>query len=297
MRLLFDSWSSQVLFQQAPPSYPPDTPAPSPTGMRLNTLLGAIRSIGLSSGDPWEVAFTTPPITHEQLEGVDVYVSLTRYQGAGFAYQDSELDAIERRVRHGGSVLLMSNHGGFATAPQDDWTVNDAPLAARFGVALRNYSVQNQQNPPNPSDVMAVHDTIPYLAHQAPSMTAHNSCIIDPSGAESYTPIVSFPSSWTAYDPVTGKYSPPPTPHFALLVPGPGAGAGSVIVMGNSGWIGDYGSPRPACGLAPYESNLMFTLNCIGYLGGLRVIPSPGRCPPWRRGGLPGDAAPEEGGA
>lgn len=247
--------------------------------MRLNTLLGAIRSIGLSSGQPWDVAFTRPPITPEQLAGADVYISLTRYQGAGFAYQPAELDAIATWVGDGGSILLMSNHGGFPGNPGDDWTVNDAPLAKLFGVSLRNYSVQNWRSPPNPSNIMKVHDTVPYLANQAPSITTHNSCIIDPSSAASFTPIVSFPASWTAYDPESRAYSPPPTPYFALLVPGAAAGAGSLIVMGNSGWIGDYGSPQPACGLAPYESNLMFTLNCIGYLGGLTVIPPAGQCP------------------
>jgi hypothetical protein len=279
MNLLFDSWSSQVLYQQAPPSYPPGTPAPTPTGMRLNTLLGAIRSIGLSSGEPWNVAFTTPPITPEQLGGVDVYVSLTRYQGAGFAYQPAELDALRAWVADGGSVLLMSNHGGFPSRPGDDWTTNDAPLAALFGVALRDYSVQVYRRPAHPSNVMTVDGAIPYLANQAPSMTAHNSCIIDPADPESCTPIVRFPASWTAYDPRTRQYSSPSTPYFALLAPGPAPGAGSLLVMGNSGWVADYGSPMPACGLVPYESNLMFVLNCIGYLGGLTSIPPAGACP------------------
>ncbi len=286
MNLLFDSWSSQVLYQQAAPSYPPpSTRAPKPTGMRLNTLLGAIKSIGLSSQAPWNVEFTTPPITPEQLDGVDVYISLTRYQGAGFAYTQDELDAIEEWVGGGGNILLMSNHGGFPGNPDDDWTVNDAPLADLFGVKLLDYSVQNWHDPPNPSNVMTVQYTVPYIANQAPWMTTHNSCIIDPENAGSYTPIVCFPSSWTAYSPQTGEYSAPLTPYFALLVPGSTSGAGSMIVMGNSGWIGDYGSPRPACGLAPYESNLMFTLNCIGYLGGLREIPRSGRCPQRRRQG------------
>jgi hypothetical protein len=62
-------------------------------------------------------------------------------------------------------------------------------------------------------------------------------------------------------------------------VPGTATGAGSLLVMGNSGWVGDYGAPNPACGLVPYESNLMFILNCIGYMGGLRTIPHLGYCP------------------
>lgn len=281
MNLLFDSWSSQVLYQQAAPSNPPPdkgTP-PQPMGMRLNTLLGAIRSIALSCNMPWNVAFTTPPITSAQLDGVGVYISLTRYQGAGFAYQQAELDAIEQWVGGGGNVLLMSNHGGFPTALKDNWTANDAPLAALFGVTLQDYSVQIWNSPADPSDVMTIQNTIPYLANQAPSITAHNSCIIVPANPDKCTPIVDFPSSWTAFSPESGQYSPPATPYFALLVPSSTAGGGSLLVMGNSGWVADYGSPEPACGLAPYESNLMFALNCIGYLGGLRAIPGPGTCP------------------
>lgn len=279
MKLLFDSWSSQVLYQQKAPKYPQTTDAPEPNEQRLNTLFGAIKSIGLSSNAAWNVAFTTPPITSQQLHGVDVYISLTRFRSGGFAYKDQELDAIEEWVHHGGNVLLMSNHGGLPDKPQINWTVHDAPLAALFGVKLLNYAVGNWNDPPHPSNVMKVQDAVPYIAHQAPTMTTHNSCVIDPKNAHSYTPIVCFPSSWTAYDPTTGKYSPPPTPYFALLVPGRTPKAGSLLVMGNSGWIGDYGSPHPACGLAPHESNLMFALNCIGYLGGLRKIPPSGKCP------------------
>ncbi|HEX6370329.1 MAG TPA: hypothetical protein VF006_15520 [Longimicrobium sp.] len=285
MNLLFDSWSTQVLVQQAPPSYPPPDPSapapPTPTGMRLNTLLGAIRSAGLSCETPWNVAFTTPPITSEQLEGVDVYISLTRFQGGGFAYEAAELTAIEQWVSGGGNVLLMSNHGGFPGHVDDNYTANDAPLAALFAVALQDYSVQNWNNPPDPSNIMTVEATIPYLANQVPSMTTHNSCIIVPSNPENCTPIVYFPASWSAFSPKSGQYSSPATPYFALLAPYSSAAGGSMLVMGNSGWVADYGSPFPACGLVPYESNLMFVLNCIGYLGGLRSIPPAGKCPCW----------------
>lgn len=292
MNLLFDSWCAQVLLQQAPPSPPPNTVPPTPTGMRLNTLLGAIKSIGLSCNKPWNVAFTTPPITPEQLDGIDVYISLTRHQGPAYAYQQSELDAIQQWVGPGHNVLLMSNHGGFPTNPDDDYTANDAPLARLFGVTLLDRSVMNYVNP-NASNVMAISRTIPYLANGAPFITTHNSCIIVPDDPDACTPIAYFPPSWTAYDPRNRRYSAPQTPYFALLVPFPGSGGGSMLVMGNSGWVADYGSPTPACGLAPFESNLMFVLNCIGYLGGLTAIPDPGQCPCWSpaKGGSPAPAA------
>lgn len=41
LNILFDSWSSQVMFQQAPPSYPSGFDHPMVTGRRLNTIYGA----------------------------------------------------------------------------------------------------------------------------------------------------------------------------------------------------------------------------------------------------------------
>jgi hypothetical protein len=96
-------------------------------------------------------------------------------------------------------------------------------------------------------------------------MTAHDSCIIvPPSGV---TTVAEFPAGWQAWSQKTG-YITPPTPYFAALVPySQTAGVGSLLVIGNSGWLADEGSPMPAPGLAPYSSNLQFALNCIGYMG------------------------------
>jgi len=297
MNLLFDSWCSQVLYQQAPPASPtyptgyptgcgPGTHAPTPTGMRLNTLLGAIKSFGLSSNQLWNVSYTTPPITSAQLSGVGVYVSLTHYKnssavsGQGFAYSTAELDCIQTWVESGGNVLLMTDHGDFhRPVGSDNWTENDIPLAALFGVTLENYSVRNQPNTQNPSNVIAIQNTIPYLAYQAPTMTAHDACIISPNTGVSVQEIAVFPSTWQAYSSTTNKITPPPTPYFCVVVPYNATGAGSLLVIGNSGWVGDYGSPCPACGLAPQASNLQFVLNCIGYLGGLTDMPEAGQCP------------------
>jgi hypothetical protein len=140
MNILFDSWSSQVLFQQKPPHYPSDSKYPTPTGQRLNTILGAMKSFGLSTGEEWIVSFTNPPITQDQLTGVDVYVSLTRYIGAGFSYQSEELNFLDVFVKQGGGILLMTNHGQFS-AQVPNWTENDVVLANLFGIKLQNYFV------------------------------------------------------------------------------------------------------------------------------------------------------------
>jgi len=266
--LLFDSWSTQVLFQRAPPGYPPHISqgdgAPDVTGMRLNTLLGAIKSAGQAGStwtpdQPWEVSFTTPPITAAQLRGMDVYVSLTRYQGTGFAYSSDELKAIRSFVEGGGNVLLMTNHGAPPGAPNDDWTVNDGALAGLFGVTLENYFVKGSS---------LVIDVLDPLKGNAPTIAAHDSCIIVPQKGVSVTTIAEFPAGWQAWSQATG-YIAPPTKYFAVLAPYSAKGAGQLLLIGNSGWLGDEGSPNPAQGLAPHQSNLQFVLNCIGYLAGL----------------------------
>src|SRR5450631_2431014 len=122
INLLFDSWSTQVLFQRAPLCYPSGVKpgnkspnnAPVVTGMRLNTLFGAIKSAGQSGStwqpdQPWNVSFATPPINAAQLSGIQVYVSLTRFQNEPFAYTSGELKAIQKWVEGGGNVLLMTN--------------------------------------------------------------------------------------------------------------------------------------------------------------------------------------------
>ena len=301
MNLLFDSWCSQMLFQQEPPSYPPDVSngngAPLVTGMRLNTLLGAIKSFGLSSAAPWNVSFTQPPIDASQLDGIQVYISLTRYKTPAFAYTSRELSAIQDWVNNGANVLLMTNHGGFPNTPLDNWTKNDRPLAHLFGVTLEDYSIQDfGSSGTGRSLLLHVQDTIPYLANEAPNMMAHDSCLIIPPSSTTFVSVIEFPSDWTAYDANTGikplppyNFPPPAYPYFSMLVPGTG-GAGSLLVIGNSGWVADYGSPNPACGLISSASNLRFALNCIGYLGGLTRQPLPGQCP---SSGNPAPAADE----
>jgi hypothetical protein len=79
LNILFDSWSSQVLFQQSPGRYPVGFMHPEPTGRRLNTILGAMKSYGFPTGYEWNVSFTHSRVTPKELAGVDVYVSLTRY--------------------------------------------------------------------------------------------------------------------------------------------------------------------------------------------------------------------------
>jgi hypothetical protein len=288
INILFDSWSTQVMVQQLPGTvYFPPTFTPGPeynTGLRLNTLLGAMQSFGFGSTTPtpsnraWNISYTytNPPITAPQLAGQDVYVSFTRMQGTEFAYQPSELALLQDFVNNQGkSILLITNHGPLPSSPTDNYTQNDSLLAAMFFinllpryVTLNNYMVMdlNNQDP-----------ALLYLNNEVNAIVAHDSCIIQPQTNIPFTSIAKFPLGAQSYDGSTNTWkNPPETPYFSILVP---SGLGKVIIVGNSGMMGDYGSPYPAPGLIPLENNLMFLLNCIGFLAGFTCIPALGQGP------------------
>jgi hypothetical protein len=287
INILVDSWSTQVMVHQLPSTvYFPPTFTPGPnynTGVRLNTLLGAMKSFGFaspptSSNRAWNISYTytNPPITAPQLTGQDVYVSFTRMQGTDFAYKTEELNLLQDFVNNQGkSILLMTNHGPLPSAPTDNYTQNDSALAAMFYitllaryVTLNSYMVMdvNNQDP-----------TLQYIANQVTAIVAHDSCIIQPQPNIPFTSIAKFPIGAQSYDGSTNQWkNPPETPYFSILVP---SGLGKVIIVGNSGMIGDYGSPYPADGIIPLENNLMFFLNCVGFLAGFNCIPALGKGP------------------
>ena len=284
---LFDSWSSQVMFQRKPYRYPYGVGHPQVTKKRLNTVLGAIKSYGLSTGVKWNVRYTNSRIRPESLENVDVYVSLTRYinqpnpppVGTGFSYGDSELAALEDFVKQGGGILLMTDHGATESIP--NWTENDSALASVFGITLKNIFVTHTdpEHPDRPEYmVMEIDPDLPedlkYIANQVAHISAHDSCIMLPP--PDFIPLVKFPEGSTAYDVAIKQYIDLPNPYFSILVP---YGAGTVIVVGNSGTVGDYGSPDPAPGLISMENNLNFFLNCVTFLAGHSCIPDPGQGP------------------
>ena len=176
----------------------------------------------------------------------------------------------------------MTDHGAFSERdPGDNWTENDAALASVFGITLRNIFV-TFSNPERPDlreyMLMEMKRDLPedmrYLANQVFNISSHDSCIMEPP--PDFTSLVEFPEGSTAFDIATDNLIPLPNPYFSILVP---FGAGNVIVVGNSGMMGDYGSPSPAPGIVNLENNLNFFLNCVSYLAGYRCIPDPGQGP------------------
>lgn len=231
MNILFDAAAVQVEQQQE-------------TSTRLNTILGAIKSAGASTNQPWDVTITTP-ITTDALSGIDVFVSLTR--DPSVPYAQSELTAITGYVNGGGAMLLMSNHTTFCT--------QDAILAANFGVTLQPLFISNPTiggQAVHPM-VMSFLDPIPCLTTtlsssilwEVVSLISHDSCLVVPPAT--FLPIATFPS--TAVDFFNG--APPSSPYFAIVVPPNDTMQGTLIVTGNAGMICDNGNEVPSCAWSP----------------------------------------------
>ncbi len=255
MRILFDSMGSQVQVQNE-------------TGTRLNTLLGAIASMGYSAGAPWSFSFTDyrQPI-FEQLDGVDVLVILTHqravYPGlppaipsdVSFSFFDDDLEQIPQWVSQGKGLLLVSNHGAFTPGQPPYWPVNDAVLASKFGISIVPAAFMGA----GALSIRPAAGAPARIVSGVTQLTANNSCGIAADGSTVIAPI---PPGAT--DRSGNGYSPADYA-FSLLKPW---NDGSVIVAGNSGTAGDRGNNWPSNGKIPDGNNLHFYLNCLAYLGG-----------------------------
>jgi hypothetical protein len=305
VKILFDSKGTQTIINNT-----------RPTNTRLATILGALNNFGQNatirgsnvSYPKYIIGYTgTNRITDKMLADKDLYISLTRGPEINAAYTTNELNALERFVKiNGKSILLHANHGpnghytnGPTNVSADDYTTNNAPLAARFGITLLPYIVQGERDDGYMTMTVNTHSTnstnkeTEFISNQAPTIASHDSCIIVPPAE--YISIAKYPSNAIVAQ-YQGSNTPlPPMPlssnsvlstsnDFAILVH---AGKGSVIVVGNSGMIADYGSPSPSFGLIPMQSNLMFFLNCVSYLTGDVNIPPAGQGP-----GVPGTTIP-----
>jgi len=277
MRILIDSLGSQVQVQLQG----------TPPHRRLNTLYGAMHSAGASltkqwnSEDPdvhhpeWEVCFSCGPITAAQLQGYDVFFVMTHHPvshtpNPAFKWSDAELDAISSFVAQGGGLLLMSNHVPYP--------LYDIALAERFGIVLHNVFITQGGYMTMSGDLLNTEDFSATYLFAVDGLAAHDSCGISfaPPSPEfgGGTWIAKFPPG--AVDTSTGK-APPPDWYYSVLVPWQ---KGNVVVIGNSGTVGDSGgTPSPSCGMVTYASNLMFVLNCLRLLGGQPQAPSLGYCP------------------
>jgi hypothetical protein len=254
MNILFDSLGSQPQIQAI-------------TLTRLNTLRGAMASFGYSIGKQWSVAFSDwqQPLK-KQLDGVDVLVILTRHRATypglppavppstDFAFPVEDLDAIQAWVEQGNGLVHISNHGPMLPGNDTDWTIYDAPLAARFGVTIVPAGFTGE----GPLVMTPAEGAPAPIKQNVSTIVAHNSCGVQ---AKDGVTIAALPAG--VVDRSGHDYNPADYVYATTVE----KGFGSVIVAGNSGIAGDLGNDRPAEGTITLGSNLQFLLNCIAFVG------------------------------
>lgn len=248
MLILFDAMGAQVQVQQA-------------TGNRLTTWFNSLNSLGYD----YQISDYTQPIG-PQLDGVNVYVSLTRQYaspsnipaGTCFGYTQDDLKALQLFVYNGGSILMFTNHSWpIGTGPY--WPINEIQLAASLGIQLvfAEFAPINADTltmlPCSMSPAALVNGVSTVQAWDSGGIVTGNG-----------TMIISMPSTAECQD-ISGLGYSPDICSFAALYT---FGSGNVIVVGHSGITGNEGTADPSQGQIDAADNLTFLNNCITYLGG-----------------------------
>ncbi|HYH79125.1 MAG TPA: hypothetical protein VEX86_04990 [Longimicrobium sp.] len=263
MKILFERKSAQVQVQLQPPHD------------RLTTWFQSLSGLG------YEHCITddeTPLAS--QLEGADVYVSLTRQSAnpslpgnPSFSYTPGELYALQTWARGGGSILMFTNHGAFAENPDNDepsWPIFAIQLAASLDIQLVFASFAPRGNSPHITNPCGGQNQTlgmrPALgAPAAVKDGVHHVQALDSGGIVTGrgTALVHLPGEVDCADESGLGYHPEHHSFAALYT----FGTGKVIVMGHSGIVGNTGTCSPSAGQIDAADNLRFLNNCITYLG------------------------------
>jgi hypothetical protein len=263
MKILFDPMGAQVQVQQS-------------TGDRLTTWFDSLTTLGCD----YTIGDFTP--LDKQLEGTDVYVSLTRQQsgpalppGGCFSYTPNQLYRLQQWVKKGGSILMFTNHSGYPEAASNQeptWPIFEIQLAASLGIQLVFASfVGTGSSPtvPNSCSPRKVSTTL----SMGPGDGAPTELVDGVSAVQAWdsggivtgkgTAVIALPPAADCTDKSGLDYCPDPCSFAALYT----FGAGRVIVVGHSGIVGNDGTCAPSAGQIGAADNLRFLNNCITYLG------------------------------
>jgi hypothetical protein len=259
MKILFDAMGTQMQVQQTPPHD------------RLTTWFQSLADLGYEcQPSDWQ----TP--LEQQLEGIDVYVTLTRQRwsagpipkGTCFSYTQADLAALQRFVDGGKSALIFTNHSqSLGDGPL--WPIFEIQLAAALGIQLVFASFAAARSVPlRPSGCPNALRTLT----MAPSVAAPAALVKGVTSIEAWdsggivrssgTPLIDLPPDCVDHSGL--GYCPGACTFGSLYT----LGSGKVIVLGHSGIVGDYGTCKPSPGQIESADNLTFLNNCITYLGG-----------------------------
>ncbi|MCH8907174.1 MAG: hypothetical protein IH840_08805 [Candidatus Heimdallarchaeota archaeon] len=221
---------------------------PDPKNFRLRTFLKTLAKIG-------KITILSEKITTTLLLNFDIYVVLTRIQ----AYEKSEVGAIFDFVKHGGNLLLMSNH-----PPLHKY---DSFLANKFGVELENsrywsgergvYSILTDED-------LAEHSIIVNNKEMTiNSIVTNTTCsIISKNGLPViYLSKLMVGLSGLEEQKEVQNIEPEERKIFGLSIDRKSSDLdidGKVVIIADSGFIGEKDSTFPGYGLIEEGDNLLF---------------------------------------
>ncbi len=247
MRVLFDGLGLQAMVHLE-------------EGTRLRTVVSALEALADA------VDFTIDgPLTRSALAGYDVLISTTRHPADAHAYTEEELVALREFVKGGGGLLLMSNHGDLPGSNAVDWTRHDAVLAREFGVKLERTWFESA-NPGALSsftgnELLRGHPIIEGGAGHRVASIVVNNCSSTIRAGHALVALSASMRDLRGGRPAAARL-------FALALDKTDAvGGGRVIVLTDSGFIGDDDSELPGPGLIGQGDNLRFICNVVRWLG------------------------------
>jgi len=237
MRILFDAYSLQ---SQAHLTHE------RVKGRRLASLLEMLREL-----EPGTTAeFLPAPYNCDALAGVDVLVWTTRTR----PLREAEMDAVVEFVKAGGGLWNLSNH--------DPHHVEGARLAARFGVHLDGaYLITHGAWTRIEGAHLADH---PLLGEweDGPAIRTLATNTTDAIRAEVGEPVAFLPESMESRIPL----QTPPGGMYAHALEGGPAGAGRVLTVADSGFLGSADTRYPGQGLLDQGDNLEFARRSVLWL-------------------------------
>lgn len=218
---------------------------PEVKGRRLNAFLGILAEIGATR-------WTPGPLLDPALRDAALLVVPTRIR----PFAKEELDAVEAFVGAGGALWLLSNHHPYHE--------HDAPLARRFGVVLEPTFFHTPKSlTPIEGRFLAGHAILTGPAGPVRSIVTNTTCSLAPSAA---APVAFLPEAMT--DRLGGP--PPGGRLFGAALDAragsPDRSGGRVLLLADSGFLGDAGSTVPGTGLVEEGDNRVFIRNAVAWL-------------------------------
>jgi len=226
---------------------------------RLTTFVECIKRLGA-------VDFSQSTIDAHELAHVNLLVITTRRPVCPF--EDEEIRSVHDFVADGGSLLLMTNHSKVLGRPKmGHFTEQDGRLAAAFQIRILKACFKSLSEGKHTSIQNAGDDVHPVLLDSSGSRVVHsveiNNCSGISAQSEKGRPILYLASDMIDIGP---NELSPRGEAFAWSIDSYGRGEGRVIVIGDSGFIGEPNLGGSGPGLIDKAQNKLFIQRTVEWL-------------------------------